>query len=73
LTGYVIGSNGIIYGPQGGLRINMIELSAHLMMLANGGKHNGKQVISEEAAKLMLTPHWTFNGTNGDTLGNSIQ
>jgi hypothetical protein len=37
LTGYVIGSNGVIFGPQGGLRASVTHMSNYITMLANKG------------------------------------
>ena len=37
LTGYVVGTNGVIFGPQGGLRASVSHLSNYIQMLSNGG------------------------------------
>lgn len=37
LTGYEIGSNGVIFGPQGGLRASVSHMSNYITMLANKG------------------------------------
>lgn len=37
LDGYLIGSNGLIFGPQGGLRASVSHLSNYMIMLANSG------------------------------------
>lgn len=37
LEGYIIGSNGVIFGPQGGLRASVSHLSNYMIMLANEG------------------------------------
>jgi len=35
----------------------------------NEGVWNGKRIISKKSIRLMHTPQWTFNGSNGDTDG----
>lgn len=46
LTGYFIGSNGVIYGPQGSLRASASHLTRYANMLSNGGKTiSGKTII----------------------------
>ena len=37
MTGYVIGSNGVIFGPQGSLRASVSHMSNYIAMLANRG------------------------------------
>jgi CubicO group peptidase (beta-lactamase class C family) len=52
LTGYRIGDNGAIYGPQGGLRASASHLSNYAIMLANGGKtKQGKVILSPESVR----------------------
>jgi hypothetical protein len=52
LTGYKIGSNGVIYGPQGSLRTSVSHLTQYAIMLANGGKtKQGKTVLSSDSVK----------------------
>ena len=47
LTGYKIGNNAVIYGPQGSLRASATHLSLYAIMLANGGKtKQGKTILS---------------------------
>jgi len=38
LTGYKIGTNGVIYGPQGSLRASVSHLTNYAITLANLGK-----------------------------------
>lgn len=37
LTGYIVGNNGVIFGPQGGMRASASHLSNYVTMLSNGG------------------------------------
>ena len=69
LKDYRAGLNATIFSPQGGLRISFQELANALEMLMNGGTFHGKKILSEKSVAEMLTPHWTFNGTNGNTSG----
>lgn len=57
-----------MFGPQGGCRSTMKDLSKFMRMLANGGTFNGVRVISSKAVEQMLKPWWIYNGHNGDTL-----
>lgn len=63
------GHNATIFSPQGGLRISFQELANALEMLMNGGTFHGRKILSEKSVAEMLTPHWTFNGSNGNTSG----
>ena len=66
LTGYVIGSNGVIYGPQGSLRASASHLSNYAIMLANGGKtKNGKTILSADSIKELLKPRYHYHGSTG--------
>jgi len=49
MTGYIIGSNGLIYAPQGGCRITMSELNAVMQVLARGGAYNGVRILRKSS------------------------
>ena len=66
LSGYVIGSNGVIFAPQGGLRISANDLSKFMMMIMNGGILNGVRILNDTTVERMLNPNWIFNGSNGN-------
>jgi CubicO group peptidase (beta-lactamase class C family) len=68
-SGYKTGTNAAIFSPQGGLRISATELARVMMLHINKGVYNGKRIISKKSIRLMHTPQWTFNGSNGDTDG----
>ena len=72
LEGYHVGTNATIFSPQGGLRISFEELSHALQMLMSGGIFRGKKILSRASVDEMIRPHWTFDGTNGDTCGGAI-
>jgi CubicO group peptidase (beta-lactamase class C family) len=65
-SGYKTGTNAAIFSPQGGLRISAVELSRIMTLHMNEGVFNGKRIISKKSIRLMHTPQWTWNGSNGD-------
>ena len=46
-----------------------------MLMLINGGLHEGRRILQPATLKLMLTPQWRADGSgaNGDTLGGLFQ
>lgn len=50
MTGYQIGSNGVIFGPQGGLRASVTHMSSYITMLANKGvTREGTRILSSQS------------------------
>lgn len=72
LSGYRVGTNATIFSPQGGLRISFEELGHALEMLTNGGIFRGRRILSASSIAEMFTPHWIFDGKNGDTCGGEM-
>ncbi len=72
LKNYRAGTNATIFSPQGGLRISFEEMTHALEMLMNGGVFRGRKILSEKSIETMLTPHWIYNGKNGNTYGGAI-
>lgn len=64
---YVLGSNGALFSPQGGLRISASDLAVVGQLLLNTGRHRGQVFLSETSIAAMIYPTWRFDGTNGDT------
>lgn len=64
---YTPGRNGLLFGPQGSLRISAAELTTFSLMMLKGGKWESEQVIGTEFLETMLQSHWQFDGNNGDT------
>ncbi|MCA1752706.1 MAG: beta-lactamase family protein [Flavobacteriales bacterium] len=64
--GYVPGTNGSRFGPQGGLRTNLDGLMRFGNMLANYGAHGEGQFLDSALVAEMLGVQWTFTGNNGD-------
>ncbi|MDZ4821942.1 MAG: serine hydrolase [Flavobacteriales bacterium] len=65
LSGYVPGTNGFIFAPQGGLRCSVFDL-AKILVLHQQGAWNGVQLLQSSTLEMMHTPQWTYNGSNGD-------
>lgn len=61
---YVLGSNGIIFAPQGGLRASVTDM-ARIGMALTGTR----PVVKPETLAAMLAPQWTLadDGNNGST------
>jgi len=68
-SGYVIGTNGSLFGPMGSLRVSVKELCQLMAMLCRGGSTGGVQILKAETIEKMFTPAWTYNSQhpNGDT------
>jgi CubicO group peptidase (beta-lactamase class C family) len=70
LSDYTLGSNGLLFAPQGGLRASVADLSRIGMALS------GAVSLLEPATRaLVLTPQWTYRADplNGYTSGGAFQ
>jgi CubicO group peptidase (beta-lactamase class C family) len=67
---YVIGENATPFSPTGGLRISARGLGTVMLMLMNGGVHEGKQILQAATLERMFARQWTADatGANGDTM-----
>ena len=67
-AGYVIGTNGSLFGPMGSLRISLNELCQIMRMLCDGGSYRGVQILKSETIEKMFSPAWTYDPAqkNGD-------
>lgn len=63
---YIPGTNGLLFSPQGGLRVSAHELAKLFQLFLNGGKYNGVRLLSKKTINLMITPRWIYSGKNGD-------
>lgn len=64
-TGYKIGSNGVVFGPQGGMRASASHLTNYIITLSNGGvTPAGKRLLSEKSVSEMLRPRYQFHGVS---------
>jgi CubicO group peptidase (beta-lactamase class C family) len=67
---YVIGANATPFSPTGGLRISAHDMGVVMLMLMNGGVHDGKRILGQSTLDQMFTRQWTWDGQagNGDSL-----
>jgi CubicO group peptidase (beta-lactamase class C family) len=71
LSTYVLGSNGALFSPQGGLRISVRDLATIGRFLLEGGRHDGQRLLSEVSVRLLLTPQWRFDPGSGSGAGGA--
>ena len=69
LEGYIPGTNGGRFGPQGGFRSSAKDLAKLFLLLMNQGSFEGVTLLSPESCEALLAEQWTFDGSNGNTLG----
>lgn len=67
LGSYVLGTNGALFSPQGGLRASAVDLAVIGQLLLNRGRHGGQQFLSPASIETLMQPAWAFDGSNGDT------
>ena len=71
LTGYEIGSNGVIFGPQGGLRASVSHLSNYIQMLSNDGKtKDGTRILQSSSVQQMLKPIYQYHGKQSGSVND---
>jgi len=68
IENYVIGTNGTLFSPTGGMRISAGDMGKIMLMLINNGRYEGRQILKPESLQAMFTEQWRYNGKNGDTL-----
>jgi len=66
LAGYVPGTNGSVFAPQGGLRASALELASFLRMQLNFGVFQGAEIIDSVSVARMHDISWSFDGENGN-------
>lgn len=64
-SGYVPGTNGALFSPQGGLRTSSAELSRFMRAHANRGELDGARILQPETADLMHDIHWSGDRRDG--------
>jgi len=64
---YVLGANGALFSPQGGLRISARDLARVGQLLLGRGQVRGRPFLSEASMDALARPAWRYDGTNGDT------
>ena len=71
LSRWRAGANGAMFAPQGGLRISARGLAKIGRLLLNRGSVDGVRLLSAKSVRLLETPAWRFDGSNGDIGGDS--
>ena len=71
LDRYVVGSNGTLFSPTGGLRISAAGLGQIMLMLLNQGRHADTVFLQPASVAAMFSRQWTHDPAagNGDTHG----
>jgi CubicO group peptidase (beta-lactamase class C family) len=59
-----------VFGPQGSLRISTSDLAQIMLMLMNGGRHGGKQILAPQTVATMFGRQWTLDVANGSANGD---
>jgi CubicO group peptidase (beta-lactamase class C family) len=65
LSRYILATNGALFSPQGGLRISARGLATVGQMLLR----RGRGFLKPASFKVMISPQWRYDGSNGDTEG----
>lgn len=75
LDAYLIGSNGTIFSPQGGLRISARDLVEVMKVFLHGGQGRFGRVLAPATVQQMLTVQWRFDPVlgNGDPYGGLMR
>jgi CubicO group peptidase (beta-lactamase class C family) len=64
---YAVGTNGTLFGPQGGLRASARDLGRVMRMLIGGGEIDGRRVLDRATVDLMLSRQWTRGVASGES------
>jgi CubicO group peptidase (beta-lactamase class C family) len=64
-SGYVPGTNGALFSPQGGLRTTVDNLTRFMEAHSNAGKLNNVQILTSASVDLMHAPHWSGHRQDG--------
>ncbi len=75
LDAYIIGSNGTIFSPQGGLRISARDLVEVMKVFLHGGQGKLGRVLEPATVQQILTVQWRFDPAlgNGDPYGGLMR
>lgn len=75
LDAYVVGSNGTIFSPQGGLRISARDLVEVMKVFLHGGEGRFGRVLAPATVQQILTVQWRFDPAlgNGDPYGGLMR
>ena len=75
IAAYVPGTNATPFSPTGGLRVSAADMGTVMLMLVNGGMHQGRRILKPTALNTMFARQWTYDAkaANGDTLHGLFQ
>jgi CubicO group peptidase (beta-lactamase class C family) len=74
LSGYLPGTNGMVFSPQGGLRITARELSMIMRLFSNRGIADGIRLLQDTTVDLMKFRHYCYTcGNDGDNMGGLMR
>lgn len=75
LDAYVVGSNGTLFSPQGGLRITVHDLGKIMQLLLQGGTYGGVRLLEASTVALMSSEQWRHDAgaRNGDPYGGQMR
>ena len=65
LNQIALGWNGLLYAPQGGLRISSADLAKIFIMLQNRGSYEDEVILSEATVNEMEELNWSGSGLGG--------
>ena len=71
LEDYVLGTNGALFSPQGGLRISALDLSKIMRVLMNDGASAGVRLLEGRTVGAMMSRQWKHDPgkNNGEVSG----
>jgi CubicO group peptidase (beta-lactamase class C family) len=69
--GYVPGTNGTLFGPQGNCRLSAAGLATITQMLMQQGRHRGKAFLRPASIDEMLATQWRWNGRRDTARGTT--
>lgn len=64
---YAVGTNGTLFGPQGGLRASATDLGRVMRMLMGRGELDGTRFLRAATVDEMLRTQWRHDGANGES------
>jgi CubicO group peptidase (beta-lactamase class C family) len=72
---YLVGGNGFVFSPQGGLRLSLDDMDRLARVFAAHGRWRNEPVIPRAALEAMQARAWTFDPTrpNGETDNGFLQ
>jgi CubicO group peptidase (beta-lactamase class C family) len=72
---YLVGDNGFVFSPQGGLRLSLSDMDVLARLYAARGRWQERQIIPRVALEAMQARTWTFDPAhpNGETDGGLLQ